>query len=140
MNLSNFTFLTCNYVYVVSRASVTWQECNTQPTDMAAGEKIATLKIKAPTVSQAGAKIQKKYVFTISEVKEPLETHTAEQSIQPLKVNFTFSLSGLDRATWTPPFTSVMLSNASRQRSFRAIIRANAYNKKIDKSNRNTIF
>lgn len=47
---------------------------------MAAGEKIATLKIKAPTVSQAGAKIQKKYVFTISEVKEPLETHAAEQT------------------------------------------------------------
>lgn len=87
MNPSNFTFLTSNYVYVVSRASVTWQECNTQQTDMAAGEKIATLKIKAPTASQVGAKIQKKYVFTVSEVKELLETHAAEQSTQPLKDN-----------------------------------------------------
>lgn len=106
---------------------------------MAAGEKIATLKIKAPTVSQAGAKIQKKYVFTFSEVKELLETRAAEQSTQPLKDNFTFSLSELDRTSWASPFTSVMLSNASRLRSFRRIIRANAYNKKIDKTNRNTI-
>lgn len=108
---------------------------------MAAGEKIATLKIKAPTVSQAGAKSQKKYVFTISEVKEPLETHAAEQSTQPLKDNFTFSLSELDRTTWIFPFTLVMLSNVSRLRSFRAIIRANAYNNnnKMDKINRNKI-
>lgn len=47
---------------------------------MAVGEKIATLKIKAQTVSQAGAKIQKKYVFTISEVKELLETSRTVQS------------------------------------------------------------
>lgn len=114
MNPSDFTFLTWNYVYVVSRASVTWQECNTQQTDMAAAEKIATLKIKAPTVSQAGARIQKKYVFTISEVKELLETCAAEESSQPLKDNFTFSLRELDK---TSPFTSVMLSNASRLRS-----------------------
>lgn len=123
----------------MSRASETWQECNTQQTDMAAGEKIATLKIKASTVSQAGAKIQKKHVFTISEVKELLETRAAEQSTQPLKDNFTFSLSKLDTTTWTSPFTSVMLSNASRLRSFRGTIRANAYNKNIDQSNRNTV-
>lgn len=128
MNTTNFTILTCNYVYVVSRASVIWQECNTQQTDMATGEKIATLKIKAPTVSQAGAKIQRKYVFTISKVKELLETHAAGQSTQHLKDNFTFSLSELGRTTWNSPFTSVMLSNASRLRSFRAITRASAYN------------
>lgn len=114
----------------MSRASVTWQECNTQQTDMAAGEKIAILKIKAPTVSQAGAKIQKKYVFTFSKVKELLETHAAEQSTQPLKDNFTFSLSELDRTSWTSPFTSVMLSNASRQRSFRGIIRGQCLQQK----------
>lgn len=52
-NPSNFTFLTCNFVYVVSRASVTWQERNTPQTDMAAGGKKAILKIKAVTVSYA---------------------------------------------------------------------------------------
>lgn len=63
----------------MSRASVTWQECNSLQTDMAAGEKTATLKIKALTVSQAGAKMQKKYVFAISEVKGMVEARAVER-------------------------------------------------------------
>ena len=98
MNPSNFTFLTCNFVYVVSRASVTWQECNTLQTDMAAGEKIATLKIKALTVSQAGAKMQQKYVFAVSRVKGMVEAHAAERPFRLLKDCFSFSLREMDRA------------------------------------------
>lgn len=48
---SNFPFLSCNFVYVVSRTSVTWQEQYSVQTDMAAEGKKATLKIK--TVSYA---------------------------------------------------------------------------------------
>lgn len=64
---------------------------------MAVGEKIATLKIKAQTVSQAGAKIQKKYVFTISEVKELLETSRTVQSASERQFYFFSEWTGQDK-------------------------------------------